>query len=299
MQESSIRMNTTKAKLPTRYRMSFIQGFPHYSPRLVFTLGLIQTVCGFAIIILSAAMYHCDKKKTWSWSVVLTALTNYLHETFRFTWLGSWILSSGLAILIMSCRPYNRFQTYTLLVTSLVSLVVTGSFAILITNSVIQQSIIPSMTIKDPYQNIMESSGENVFPVNLGVDEELNDSRCHLILNVFMLCFCAVAFVISIVCFSMISHLLCTCSMFPGTVTTDYHIYDASIWSRKERIIQWVIQQSQLTTTTHTTTSANSKLNSIVLDNASLHLSEDSCIKHQSTLQSCTHSTAQLSLHAS
>lgn len=229
-----------KAKVATRSRVSFIRRLPHYSPRLVFGLGVVQLVCGIALLFLSLVMFRLDREKTLSWSISLHFLEGVLSDLVRVTWLGGWVFLSGLITLLVSFRPYSNCQIYGLLLSSLLSLAITGVFAILISNHVIQHSVLVSMLSKD------QSSSEALKQSAPPTEESLPRANPTLFMHVFMLSFCTVAFVISMVTFSIVSHHLCSCSGLSGKSCPDYHIYDTSTWSKKERIVQWVMQQSQL-----------------------------------------------------
>lgn len=292
-----------KVKIPTRFRMSFVHRFPHYSPRLVFSFGLIQLICGTVNVFLTLVLYRYDRdnhgqqsngqqaNSLLTWLDLRTFIAVYIRETARHTYFNLWIVLSGLITFLVSCRPYSRCQIRLFFATSFVSVVVSGAYAILLSNTVIQQSIISTLIATsstnkgiDPYRlqsepvvvvNDIATSPDLLLieshhrPYRLGTSNPLaakevssgsstepvltNRANLVLILHVFMLSFCVVTFVISIVSFSLVSHHLCTCSPFGAKLSPDYHIYDTSTWSRKERIIQWVMQQSQLTTTASTT----------------------------------------------
>lgn len=238
-----------KAKIPTRTRMSIIHGFPQYPPRMVLSLGIVQIVCGISIVFLCLVLYRFDRDKILSWSISLHFLDTYFTELLRVTWIGFWVLFSGLVTLLVSCKPYSSCQNYMFFVSSLITVTVTGIFVILISNNVIQHSVLWSLLAKEPYstQPVIISTDNEEILINHSPDEELsNRSNSILVFNVFMLCFCSVSFVISIVSFSIVSHHLCTCTIFAGKLPNEYHFYDGNTLSRKERIVQWVMQQSQL-----------------------------------------------------
>lgn len=307
-----MKATSPKVKIPTRFRMSFVHRFPHYSPRLVFSFGLIQLICGTVNVFLSLVLYRYDRdnqhggggqmhqaqQSLLTWLDLRAFILVYVRETARHTYFNLWIVLSGLITFLVSCRPYSRCQIRLFFVTSFVSVVVSGAYAILLSNTVIQQSIITTLiattssaskAVVDPYRLPPESMvlGNDIAtspdlllieshhrPFRLGTSHPLaketsssssssstepahaNRANLVLILHVFMLSFCVVTFVISIVSFSLVSHHLCSCSPFGSKLSPDYHIYDTSTWSRKERIIQWVMQQSQLTTTTTTTSTS-------------------------------------------
>ena len=231
--------------MPTRSRVSFVHRVPHYSPRLVLSLGIVQLVCGIALVFLSLVMFRFDREKALSWSISFYYLEGILPDLFRIIWLGIWVVTSGLITVIVSFRPYSSLQIYGLLLSSLLTLAITGVFAILISNHVIQHSILASMLTKNQLktERFEIHMKQNTFP-----NEEAHLSRPNpaLFFNVFMLGFCTVAFVISIVSFSVVSQHLCSCSAIQFDRTSlDYHIYDTT-WSKKDRIVRWVMQQSQL-----------------------------------------------------
>lgn len=228
-----------KAKIPTRSRMSFIHHFPHYSPRLVVSLGIVQIISGVSIVFLNLVLHRLDRDKILSWSLSFYILDSYASELVRIVWIGGWILLSGLITLLVSCRPHSNCHIYLFCLTSLATVALTGIITILMTNNVIQHSVIWSILARTP-----SSPETDVEPSVTAIHR----SNSILIFNLFLLCFSLVSFVISIISLSIVSnHLCCTCTMVFGSKhPSDYHIYDTgSTMSRKERIVQWVMQQSQ------------------------------------------------------
>ncbi|KAI2795996.1 hypothetical protein BLOT_016271 [Blomia tropicalis] len=187
-----------KCKVPTRSQISVVHRMPHYSPRLVFSLGIVQSVSGIALIFLSLVLLRLDRERTFAWSISIHYLDNVIPDILRIVWLGLWVLITGLITLMVSCRPYSNCQVYVLLISSLMTIAITGTF-------------------------------------------------------------------------SIVSHHLCSCSLFNDKFSTDYHIYDTTVWSRKERIVQWVMQQSAINTSTATATTTTST-NTAVNDQTTLSL---------------------------
>lgn len=284
-----------KCKVPTRSQISVVHRIPHYSPRLVFSLGIVQSVSGIALIFLSLVLLRLDRERTFAWSISIHYLDNVIPDILRIVWLGLWVLITGLITLMVSCRPYSNCQVYVLLISSLMTIAITGTFAILISNHVIQQSVLVAMLNKDNGSSLTSSSISPPSPptqqstsslssfnyddvqiryaqLNNNIDSQMDTkSNPILFFNIFMLCFCMVSFVVSIISFSIVSHHLCSCSLFNDKFSTDYHIYDTTVWSRKERIVQWVMQQSAINTSTATATTTTST-NTAVNDQTTLSL---------------------------
>ena len=111
------------------------------------------------------------------------------------------------------------------------------------------------MLVKEPLPSALQASDyagdQRTSTIPLHPSESLySRANPNVFFNVFMLSlclFCTVSFIISIVCFSIVSHHLCSCAVFGAKFAANYQIYDTSTWSKKERIVQWVMQQSQLT----------------------------------------------------
>lgn len=209
-----------------------IHRLAHYSPRLVFSLGIVQLVSGIALLFLGLVMFRFDREKALSWSISLYSLD--LPEVVRILSLGVWVMFSAFLTLILSFRPTLLLV---LLLTSLATVALTGVFAIFIFHHVIQNSLLASLLVRE---------------TKLGGPHLVETAHLYsrtsptLFFNVFILCqclFCTISFVIGIVTFLLVSHHLCSCAG-GGKMAAQYQIYDTAC-SKKERIVQWVIQQSQ------------------------------------------------------
>lgn len=223
-----------KVKVPTRVSIYSIHRLAHYSPRLVFSLGIIQLVSGIALLFLGLVMFRFDREKALSWSISLYSLEPVLPEVVRILCLGVWVMFSAFLTLLLSFRPTLLLV---LLLTSLATVALTGVFAIFIFNHVIQNSLLASLLVREA------KLGE---PPLVETAHLYSRTSPTLFFNVFMLCqclFCTISFVISIVTFLLVSHHLCSCAG-GGKMAAQYQIYDTAC-SKKERIVQWVIQQSQ------------------------------------------------------
>src|SRR5690349_9103472 len=106
---------------PTRSRVSVGHRLPHYSPRLIFSLGLVQLLCGIALVVLSLLMLRFDRNRVLSWSISLPYLTGVVPDGVRVVWLGAWVVLSGLIMLLGSARTSSNCEIYILLLSSLIT----------------------------------------------------------------------------------------------------------------------------------------------------------------------------------
>ena len=291
-----------KAKLPTRSRLSihhqqqqqqqqqnqqpnrnhpFCHQHYHsgssssYAPRLLFSLGIVQLLSGVALVFLSLVAFRLDRERALAWSISLHYLEGVLPEVLRIIWLGAWIVTSALLTLLATFRPSSTLLHILLLLTALVTVAITGAFAILLANHVLQNSLLSS---------VFSSSRESVLPDSVigdnGDDGDGGDQQqdqtlsyssrtsgayypaAHFHVFIISLClFCTLSFVISIISCSIVSHQLCSCrpgwpfTSDSGHYLAPYQIYttngsassssSSNTWSKKQRIVQWVMQQSQ------------------------------------------------------
>lgn len=287
-----------KVKLPTRSRLSIHQQqsqnslpyynqhpYYYYSPRLLFSLGIVQLLSGVALVFLSLVAFRIDRERALSWSISIHYLEGVLPEVLRIIWLGAWISTSALLTLLATFKPTSALLQIVLFLTALVTIAITGAFVILISNHVLQNSLLSSLfsTSSTSRELLLSSSidrdGENI----LGDDQAYNNlssdstpvpdgvavpsySRTNgsnmstspaAYFHIFIIClclFCTLSFVISIISCSIVSHHLCSCRrpFYCGAGSkylAPYQIYNpngssANTWSKKQRIVQWVMQQS-------------------------------------------------------
>ncbi|KAH9399020.1 hypothetical protein TYRP_018407 [Tyrophagus putrescentiae] len=291
-----------KAKLPTRSRLSihhqqqqqqqqqqnqqpnrnhpFCHQHYHsssYAPRLLFSLGIVQLLSGVALVFLSLVAFRLDRERALAWSVSLHYLEGVLPEVLRIIWLGAWIVTSALLTLLATFRPSSALLHILLLLTALVTVAITGAFAILLANHVLQNSLLSSVFSSSresvPPDSVIGDNGDgNADAGDQPEDRTLSYSSrtsgayypaAHFHVFIISLClFCTLSFVISIISCSIVSHQLCSCRPGWPFTTADsghylapYQIYttngsassssSSNTWSKKQRIVQWVMQQSQ------------------------------------------------------
>lgn len=288
-----------KAKLPTRSRLSIHQQhqqlslpyysqhnyYNYYSPRLLFSLGIVQLLSGVALVFLSLVAFRIDRERALSWSISIHYLEGVLPEVLRIIWLGAWISTSALLTLLATFKPSSALLQIVLFLTALCTIAITGAFVILISNHVLQNSLISSIFSTSPsssrelllstsidadnsvpgdevYSNLSSDSSSVPDGVAVPSYSRTNGSTSPAAyFHIFIIClclFCTLSFVISIISCSIVSHHLCSCRrpFYCGAAgagskyLAPYQIYNpngssSNTWSKKQRIASWVMQQSQ------------------------------------------------------
>jgi hypothetical protein len=223
--------------VPTKSRVQalLINRSPYYSIKLVIGLGIALTTCGI-ILCIFGFVYALIETQTLFACIYCEA------------GIGVWVVVNGLITIISGSRPHSTCQLYIYLLSSLITIAVTGVLSILRINSVIQ-----------------ESDYENISDITKNDNLELMYNSPTILINLLMLTFSTLSFIISVVNFCISSHKLCQCyshNKFGQNFLTNSNL-DPDSLCRRDRILQWIVQQSDLQFNKSLTIATNDKISYI------------------------------------
>lgn len=210
----------TVPTVPTKSRIQalLINRSHYYSIKLVIGLGIALTTCGVILCIFGFVHSLIDTEN---------ALTTIYCEA----WIGVWIIVNGIIVVISGTRPHSTCQLYFYMLSSLVTIGMTGALSIIVVNSVIQ-----------------DNNYESIYNIAKNDKIELIYNPPTILINTLMLTFSSLSFIISIVNFCISSHKVCQCyshNKFGQNFLTNCNLDPDSI-CRRDRILQWIVQQSDM-----------------------------------------------------
>lgn len=212
-------IGTVTAKVPTRSRVEalLISRSPHYSIKVVIGLGIASTSCGI-ILCLFGVVYSLIE--------IDTSLTSAYCEAS----IGVWVIINGFITIISGSRPHSWCQLYFFMLSSLLTIGLTGALSILIANSLFNFS---------RFEGLNRNDLKNF---------DLLYNAPTVLINSLMFTFCVLSFILSIITFYISSHSVCQCSSDTyfehNFLTKSYSNPD--IATKRDRILQWIVQQSDL-----------------------------------------------------
>ena len=213
---------TVTAKVPTKSRVEalLINRSSYHSIKVVIGLGIASTTCGI-IVCLFGVVYS------------LVDIESSLTSAYCEASIGVWIILNGFITIISGSRPHSSGHLYVLMLSSLMTIGLTGALSIIIANSILNS-------------NRFESS----FKMNRNVIENIDllNNPPTILINAVMLTFCVLSFILSIVSFYISSHSVCQCSYdnhFGDNFITKFNA-NPEVITKRDRILQWIVQQSDV-----------------------------------------------------
>lgn len=194
---------------------------PYYSMKLVIGLGIASTTCGIIILLFGVVYSLLEVEPTMS--------SFYCEAS-----IGIWVIVNGFVTIISGSRPHSWCQLYVFMLCSLVTIGLTGALSILIANSLVN-----SYRLDSYYVSNQSRDTKNM---------DVLQSGPTAMINAMMLTFCVLAFLLSIITFYICGHSVCQCYVdhrLGETFFTKY-TFDPELNSKRDRILQWIVQQSDL-----------------------------------------------------
>lgn len=220
---------TATAAVPTRSRVDALhfERVPYYSMKLVISLGIASTTCGI-IILLFGVVYS------------LIEVDSGLSSVYCEASIGVWVIVNGFITIISGSRPHSWCQLYIFMLCSLLTIGLTGALSILTANSLV---------------NTYRSEGFQVFRSNSEIKNiDLLSSAPTVLINGLLLIFCVLAFLLAIITFYISGHSVCQCYVDHrlGESFFSKYSFDPELTTKRDRILQWIVQQSDVQSHTGT-----------------------------------------------
>lgn len=191
-----------------------------YYPKVIISLGIVLTTCGVILCLFGVVF------------VLIDSIKLYLGIEI---WIAIIIIICGLITTILGRQIRTRIVIYFYVFTSIITIASTGILTILIINVVLRAEEISRI----------DQLTKNI---SFEMDKLLIKSPIVMI-NLMMLTFSSISFVISVINFCMSCQEACECySISDLKKNNESFIINSNqeITCRRDRIISWIVQQSEL-----------------------------------------------------